>query len=218
MINFTKPKHKSRTLPAIQLFISVCIISVSTLLFAETKKEEADDNYVIDVLLTEDETLKEMFPKCDKIIKETFILTPKEKVSLQDKLKRRIYEDKFEVFVGSKEGETAGYTVMSQEVGKFHPFTFAVCVKPNGKIKNTAILVYRESRGGEISHKRFLQQFKGKSRKNPIRINKDIINITGATMSVRMMCIGVKKVLGVVSSLYIEEKRTPDSSEEMPFK
>ena len=77
----------------------------------------------------------------------------------------------------------------------------------DGKITNIAVLVYRESRGGEIAKKRFLYQFLGKSLKNPIRINKDIINITGATMSVQYMCAGVRKVLAVINEYYLSGKR-----------
>jgi thiamine biosynthesis lipoprotein ApbE len=101
----------------------------------------------------------------------------------------------------------AGYALITEEVGKFHPYTFIVSTNPKGKIRNIAILVYRESRGAEIAHKRFLYQFKGKSLKNPLRINRDIINITGATMSVVTMCTGVKKVLTVIDEFYLSGKR-----------
>ena len=47
----------------------------------------------------------------------------------------------------------------------------------------------------------------GKSFKNPIRINKDIINITGATMSVQCMCAGVRKVIAVINEYYLSGKR-----------
>ena len=77
----------------------------------------------------------------------------------------------------------------------------------DGEITNIAVLVYRESRGGEIAKKRFLYQFLGKSLKNPIRINKDIINITGATMSVQCMCAGVRKVIAVINEYYLSGKR-----------
>lgn len=207
-------KHNIFKIFLLQILTTVCIFTASFSLFASDDKEEHGDNFVIDVLLSEEDALKQMFPKCNKILKETFILTPQEKISLQSKLKRRIFEDSFNVFVGMKDDKIDGYTVMSEEVGKFHPFTFGVCINQKGKIKNTAILIYRESRGGEISHKRFLYQYKGKSLKNPIKINKDIINITGATMSVRMMCSGVRKVLGVVDEFYLKTKRAPDSSTE----
>ena len=44
---------------------------------------------------------------------------------------------------------------------------------------------FREARGSEVRTKRFNVQYEGKSVLDPVRINKDIINISGATMSVR---------------------------------
>lgn len=191
-----------------------CLLAcfLSPIFGSNDNDKEPEDNYVIDVLLSLEDALDLMFPKSDTIVKENFILTAEEKLNIQKTLKRKIVEDSFEVFIGKKGDKIQGYTVISQEIGKFHPFTYAVCVKPDGKIKNTAIMVYRESRGGEISHKRFLAQYNGKSLDNPIKINKDIINITGATMSVRMMCMGVRKVLAVVDELYIKNRRDADSS------
>ncbi|MBI5677785.1 MAG: FAD:protein FMN transferase, partial [Planctomycetes bacterium] len=130
-----------------------------------------------------------------------------EKSSLEKLLSRRLYEDGFRTYIGKRDGAIQGYAIITEEIGKFHPFTFVVGVGTDGKITNIAILVYRESRGGEIAKKRFLYQFMGKSFKNPIRINKDIINITGATMSVQCMCAGVRKVLGVINEYYLAGKR-----------
>ena len=39
---------------------------------------------------------------------------------------------------------------------------------------------------------------------DPVRINKDIINISGATMSVRSMSAGVKRVLVLVDEFYLK--------------
>ena len=70
------------------------------------------------------------------------------------------------------------------------------------KIGGAAILVYRESRGGEVRRSRFLRQYRGKSSADPIRINRDIINITGATLSVRALNTGIKKQLVLVEAFY----------------
>jgi hypothetical protein len=64
--------------------------------------------------------------------------------------------------------------------------------------------VYRESRGSEVRKKRFNYQYQGKTPYHPIRINRDIINISGATMSVRSMSAGVKRVLVLVEELYLK--------------
>ncbi len=169
---------------------------------------EPADNYQPQVFLTKEEALKKVFPDCDEIAYDKIILTDDEKNRLQDRLKRKIFEDSFIIYIGINSGKVAGYALITEEVGKFHPYTFIVSANPKGKIRDIAILVYRESRGAEIAHKRFLYQFKGKSLKNPIRINKDIINITGATMSVVTMCTGVKKVLAVIEEFYLSGKRT----------
>ena len=134
-------------------------------------------------------------------------MNAEEKLNLEKLLGRRLYEDGFKVYIGKNKGTIQGYAIITEEIGKFHPFTFVVGVKPNGKISNIAVLVYRESRGGEIVRKRFLYQFIGKSFKDPIRINKDVINVTGATMSVQCMCAGVRKVLAVVDEYYLSGKR-----------
>ncbi|MDO8141505.1 MAG: FMN-binding protein, partial [Candidatus Brocadiales bacterium] len=169
---------------------------------AQTETEPAD-NFQLQTYLTEEQALALVFPECNEIITDEFIMTPEEKSSLEKLLSRRLYEDGFRTYIGKKNGAIQGYAIITEEIGKFHPFTFIVGVNPDGEISNVAILVYRESRGGEIAKKRFLYQFMGKSFKNPVRINKDIINITGATMSVQCMCAGVRKVLGVINEYYL---------------
>ena len=169
---------------------------------------EPADNYRPQVFLTKEEALIKVFPDCDEIVYDEIILTDEEKNRVQDRLKRKIFEDSFITYIGIDSGKVVGYALITEEIGKFHPYTFIVSVNPKGKIRDIAVLTYRESRGGEVAHKRFLHQFKGKSLKNPIRINRDIINITGATMSVVTMCTGVKKVLAVVEEFYLSGKRT----------
>ena len=174
---------------------------------AQTETEPAD-NFQLQTYLTEEQALDLVFPECDEIVADEFIMTPEEKSSLENLLSRRLYEDGFRTYIGKRDGSIQGYAIITEEIGKFHPFTFVVGVDMEGEITNIAVLVYRESRGGEIARKRFLYQFLGKSFKNPIRINKDIINITGATMSVQYVCAGVRKVLAVINEYYLSGKRS----------
>ena len=199
----------TRRIFSILILFSLSLFSVSftsNTLKAQTEPEPTD-NFQLQTYLTEEQALALVFPECDEIVADEFVMTPEEKSSLEKLLSRRLYEDGFRVYIGKKKGDIQGYAIITEEIGKFHPFTFIVGVNPDGKISNVAVLVYRESRGGEIAKKRFLYQFMGKSFKNPIRINKDIINITGATMSVQCMCAGVRKVLGVINEYYLTGKR-----------
>ncbi len=200
-------KIKNTNAYSIIILILALVFEITTPCCAQTDSVEAPtDNYISQVYLTEKQALREVFPHCDEILFNVIPLTKEEKSALQNKLRRKIYEDSFIVYMGIKSGEVMGYAIITEEIGKFHPYTFIVSVDLKGKIDKIAILVYRESRGSEIAKKRFLYQFKGKSLKNKIRINRDIINISGATMSVVTMCKGVKKILAVIDEFYLSGK------------
>ena len=193
---------------SIIILILVLVFEITIPGYAQTDADDGPtDNYISQVYLTEEQALREVFPLCDEILFNVVPLTKEEKSALQNKLRRKIYEDFFVVYMGIKSGEVTGYAIITEEIGKFHPYTFVVSVDLKGKIDKIAILVYRESRGSEIAKKRFLYQFKGKSLKNKIRINRDIINISGATMSVVTMCKGVKKILAVIDEFYLSGKK-----------
>jgi thiamine biosynthesis lipoprotein len=198
---------KNASVYSIIILILALVFENTTPCYAQADSVEAPtDNYISQVYLTEEQALKEVFPRCDEVLFNVISLTKEEKSQLQNSLKRKIYEDFFVVYMGMKSGKVTGYAMITEEIGKFHPYTFIVSVDLKGKIDKIAILVYRESRGSDIAKKRFLYQFKGKSLKNRIRINRDIINISGATMSVVTMCKGVKKVLAVIDEFYLSGK------------
>ena len=200
-------KIKNLSVYSIIILILALVFEIAPLCIAQADSDEQPtDNYISQVYLTEEQALQEVFPHCDEILFNVIPLTKEEKSALQNKLRRKIYEDFFIVYMGVKSGEVTGYAIITEEIGKFHPYTFIVSVDLKGKISKIAILVYRESRGSEIAKKRFLYQFKGKSLKNKIRINRDIINISGATMSVVTMCKGVKKILAVIDEFYLSGK------------
>ena len=78
-----------------------------------------------------------------------------------------------------------------EEIGKELPITVGIAIN-DGQVENVTILEYRESRGGEVRHDFFTDQFLGsslesKSSKNIANLNTDIDGITGATYSVRSL-------------------------------
>lgn len=68
------------------------------------------------------------------------------------------------------------------EIGKEHPITIGVVVEGN-EIKMVEILVYRESRGGEVRHEFFKRQFVG-AQLLQYKLDRNIDSISGATLSV----------------------------------
>jgi Na+-translocating ferredoxin:NAD+ oxidoreductase RnfG subunit len=72
------------------------------------------------------------------------------------------------------------------EIGKEAPITVGVHVKA-GAIVETKVLVYRESRGDEVRHSFFTDQFKAAKLQADNKLDRHIDGITGATLSVRAL-------------------------------
>ncbi len=161
----------------------------------------------IEVYLTEEQALKLLFPKSQQVRAETLRLTPDQKARIQEKIGWKFPEEFFRAFKAESNGKVDGYAVIQETIGKHRPITYIVGVTPDGKVSDIEILVYRESKGSEVRMKRFNSQYEGKTTFDPIRINKDIINITGATMSVRSVSAGVKRALVLVDEFYLNNHR-----------
>jgi len=69
------------------------------------------------------------------------------------------------------------------EVGKEQPITTGIVVT-DGKIERLRILVFRESRGGEVRHDFFTEQFDQARLLPDHELDRHIDNISGATLSV----------------------------------
>jgi Na+-translocating ferredoxin:NAD+ oxidoreductase RnfG subunit len=160
----------------------------------------------IEVYLTKEQALKLLFPKSQQIRAEELRLAQEQKARIQERIGWKFPEESFRAFKAESNGKVDGYAVIQETIGKHRPITYIVGVTPDGKVSDIEILVYRESKGSEVRMKRFNSQYEGKTPLDPIRINKDIINITGATMSVRSVSAGVKRALVLVDEFYLNHR------------
>lgn len=92
-------------------------------------------------------------------------------------------------------GGAGGYFYYDHVVGKHLLIDYTVAVGADGRVRRVDILNYRESYGGEVNDPSWLAQFVGKSSQSDVRVNSDIRNISGATLSSTHLAEGVKKVL-----------------------
>jgi hypothetical protein len=157
-----------------------------------------------EVFLSEEQALTLMFPTSKNIRKELIRLAPEQKQSIESRIGWKFPEDTFEVYVGETGDHLDGYAMVHNTIGKHKPMTYIVGVDSKGQVTNVELMVFREARGSEIGRKRFNYQYEGKTVLDPVRVNRDIINISGATMSVRSMSAGVKRVLVLVDEFYLK--------------
>ena len=157
-----------------------------------------------EVFLTEEDALKLMFPQSERIQKDVLKLSPEKKLQIEERIGWKFPEESFEVYIGETGTQINGYALVQNTIGKHKPMTYMVGIDNNGHVSNVELLVFREARGSEVRTKRFNVQYEGKTVLDPVRINKDIINISGATMSVRSISAGVKRVLVLVDEFYLK--------------
>jgi Na+-translocating ferredoxin:NAD+ oxidoreductase RnfG subunit len=84
--------------------------------------------------------------------------------------------------------------IVDEVVGKHEMITYAVALNPLGTVTGIEILEYVESYGYEVAEANWRKQFIGKTAANPIKLNQDIQNIGGATLSCKHLTDGVKRV------------------------
>lgn len=88
-----------------------------------------------------------------------------------------------------------GWFIVDEVVGKHEMITYAVGLSPSGNITGIEILEYVESYGYEVAEAQWRKQFVGKNANDPIKLNQDIQNIGGATLSCKHISDGVKRVV-----------------------
>lgn len=190
------------------LAFSLCLGTVAGPSFAEgsfltgspAHAEEAE--YSEQVYLSEAQALKQVLGGLQVEIRK---LTPTatQRKALQKQLRRKLDEPNYTLYVGKKAGKIVRYALILDEKGKHYPITFIVSLTPTASVDQVAVMVYRERRGDGVKRQRFLKQFHGKNAKDALEVNRDIVHITGSTISSWSIAAGVRKAVALLEMLVV---------------
>lgn len=104
----------------------------------------------------------------------------------EQKLWRAFSKDKF-----------LGWVLIDDVIGKHENITYATAISTEGEVVGVEILAYRETHGHEIKRKDWRDKLKGKKLADPFKLDVDVPNISGATLSSRNLIDGVKRMLAI---------------------
>jgi hypothetical protein len=85
-----------------------------------------------------------------------------------------------------------GFVFVDEVIGKEDFITYAVAIDASGRLSAPEVLAYRESHGGEIRNAAWRRQFAGRQGLDQLRVQTDIKNIAGATLSCQHLTEGVR--------------------------
>jgi Na+-translocating ferredoxin:NAD+ oxidoreductase RnfG subunit len=172
-------------------------------------------------LLDREQALKKMFPEAEEIITEKRELTVTEIEQIKEKLGGNLahFQKKSEsndttnkieyvFYFNVNNGQKSEVAIIEQQPGKWGPVEFIIVLDADtAKIKNVAVMSYKEKRGRPIARRNFLKQFFDKSSKDPIKVRKDIRAISGATISSDCACFAIKKAIALYEVLFLKEEK-----------
>jgi Na+-translocating ferredoxin:NAD+ oxidoreductase RnfG subunit len=150
-----------------------------------------------------------LLKKVHKEVKNVFNVTDfklsviKIEESINNQLPKRIGED--HLFKIESDTILIGYAYVDKAPSKTDEFDFLILLDKDLIIAKTKVLVYREDYGGEIGSKRWLKQFIGKSTTDKLQYEKDIIPISGATISALAMTKAVNLFLLDLDILHLNK-------------
>ncbi len=145
--------------------------------------------------LTAAEAQQICFPQADRFEERVHQFTADQKKAIEKKSGQPVRLRGQRYWIARQGTNVLGVLIADHVLGKHEIIDYAVALAPDGKVLQIEILEYRESHGYEIRGDKWREQFKGKTTKDKLRLNGDIYNISGATISCRSVTDGLKRVL-----------------------
>lgn len=145
--------------------------------------------------LSANEAQKILLPRADRFELKSVELTGEQidKIKELSGVRQRTKNPK--IWQAYAKNEVVGWFFIDEVIGKHEFITFAAAISPDGKVLGIEVMSYRETHGGEVRKPEWRKQFNGKTIDNPFKLDVDVSNISGATLSCRNLLDGVKRLL-----------------------
>ena len=147
-------------------------------------------NAYAEIYMTPDQALNSLFP-ATKMKETKYVLSDEEVKKIEASSDQTVRSKTLQVWVSEKKD----IFFIDQVLGKHEFITYATAVSNSGKILGIEILEYRETYGKQIKEAQWRKQFVGKDSKSALKVNNDIVNISGATLSSTHVTNGIRRLL-----------------------
>lgn len=126
------------------------------------------------------------------------VLTPREVVltaaqikAIQSVAGEKVREPKLKVWHAAN----GSWFYLDRVLGKHELITYGVALDASGAVTGMEVLEYRETYGGAVRNPKWRAQFHGKRHGAKLKLNTDIVNLSGATLSCLHLADGIRRIL-----------------------
>ncbi len=145
--------------------------------------------------LTLEQAQQALFPEAAQFARADVLMTQEVQLQIETSSGVRVRNTTQQVWRAEAGAKTLGWFVLDEVIGKHEFITYAVALLPDGTVKGIDILDYRETHGSQIKNEKWRAQFIGKKEGDAFRLDEDIKNISGATLSCKNISNGVKRIV-----------------------
>lgn len=148
------------------------------------------------VFMTKEEALAWAFPGADRVDSESFVLTDDQVARVEARSRSKVASKLVTLYTGVKDGAPLGYAFIDVHTVRTLPEAFLVVLSPEGEVRRLRVLAFHEPRE-YMPPDRWLEQFEGKDGGAPLRLQRDIHGIAGATLSSQAVTGGIRRALAL---------------------
>jgi Na+-translocating ferredoxin:NAD+ oxidoreductase RnfG subunit len=145
--------------------------------------------------LTVAQAQKLCFADATEFVAADVKLTPAQMKAIEKDSGIRVRLDTQKVWQARSGEKLLGWIIEDEVLAKHEFIQWALALNADGSVRQIEILDYRETYGYEIRNEKWRAQFNGKQHGAKLKLDDDIKNISGATLSCRHITDGVKRLL-----------------------
>lgn len=146
-----------------------------------------------------EEHIKNYFGSVTKLEFINYKIPEEIRKDVEKKTGQKFFKDFIYIWKVFRGDDYVATALIDNVYGKSQPITFLVLIDREGIILMSDIIKYREAYGGQISNKKWLEQFSGKDFSSTYIIDEDISAISGATISVNSITKGIRKTTMLIN-------------------
>jgi Na+-translocating ferredoxin:NAD+ oxidoreductase RnfG subunit len=138
-----------------------------------------------------------LFPAAKGFVEQTLKLDANQRDAIKAASGLRQRWDEQKAWRAERDGTLLGWMLVDEVIGKHEFITYAAAISPDGHVIGVEILSYRETHGGQVREPGWRRHFVGKTLADRFKLDEDVPNISGATLSCRNVTDGVKRLLAI---------------------
>jgi hypothetical protein len=147
--------------------------------------------------LSVEDAQRALFPHAERFTEVALALTPAQHERVAALAGEQPPHRSLRAFRALRGEEVLGYVFIDEVIGKEDFITYAAAIDAAGRLGPLEVLSYRESHGGEIRSDAWRRQFAGRADLGALKVQTDIKNIAGATLSCEHVTQGVRWLLAL---------------------